>query len=737
MPITPVTCPKQPLTRDLDVEVFISRPQTELATDMTMIALLTPGVTWSDGGNDRVRYYSTLDSLASDVGVNSAAYWAGAAFFARSERPSKMCVARVFEDPTSATLRGGALTPSRLQSITSGGFDIVVDGESRRVRGLNFAGATTGAQVASVVSAALSGVIVSYDAARDGLVLATTMQGDGAALGYAESPSAASYQVATLQASGSVDTLAAVDGVANGSLAVIHNGTEYAVTGMDFSGARTPAAVAEIIEAALVAGGLYGLHVYAGDDTLIFALEGETGAGFAASPVSLAGVDLGPRLQLTAAYRPVLRNYLEAAASVPAKLTGGGGLDYGAAGIAKLGTTTLRIGGTPHTVDLSGVTSAETLQTALRASATLSALYIITVTASGITLTATDSTGYITYAANDETGSALKLSASTATDLQPVSVPAYATTDAQDVSSLLALTESLASSNTVGYTPGGLVSEAAIVAAAARCDGNAIYGWILDAQYRDTQDQKAFADWIESRDPAIFVACTNSPQAYNSADSGNIGAYCSQRGYRRTATIYHNNPQVYPDMSYLACALSVNYAQSDSAITLKFKQLTGIEPSPLTLTQLEILQSRNINAYVFIGNTAREVREGTQALDTWYTDSLVNLDNFREELQVEVYNVFLRSKKVPYTAAGQNMLVSAAAKICARYKRNGVFADRDEESLENETGFVTHPATNIQPAPVTGATASDRAQRLAPPIAITAYEAGAFHKVTLNISVFN
>lgn len=190
-------------------------------------------------------------------------------------------------------------------------------------------------------------------------------------------------------------------------------------------------------------------------------------------------------------------------------------------------------------------------------------------------------------------------------------------------------------------------------------------------------------------------------------------------------------------MSYLACALSVNYALQDSTITLKFKQLDGIEPSPLTNSEVANLESRNINCYVYIGNTAREVREGTQALDTWFTDSLVNLDNFKEELQVAVYNVFLRNKKVPYTMSGQNKLVSAAASVCRRYTSNGTFANRDIESLNNETGFETLPATDIRPAPITGAAASDRAKRLAPPIQITAYEAGAFHKVTLNVSVYN
>lgn len=732
---TPVTCPKQPLSRDLDVEVFISRPQTELATDMTMIGLLTPDVTWSDGGNDRVRFYNTLDALVGDVAVNSAAYWAGQAFFARSERPGSFCVGRVFTAPTPATLRGGPVTISQLRTVTNGGFDIDIDGQPQRVRGLNFSTASNITQAAAVVSAKMPGVQVSADSSAQGLVLKTSTTGDGAQIGYATAPSAVSYQVSTLAPVVDVDVMAAVSGVTDGALAVVYDNREYAVTGLDFTGLATVAGVASAIQAALVAGGLPGVQVVAGDNAVILSLEGPTSQGFGPCPAPLTGTDLGARLKLDAANTPKATNYVEAATAVMASLAGGTGLDYTA--LAALASTTLKLAGVDYAIDLTSVTDDATLQTALSASAPLAAKYTVTVTSGVVTLTGKTAADYITYAVDDATGQALKLTRALAASLQPVAVPAYAPDNAIDVSGLLALTQALASSNVIGYTPGDLVSEANLVATAAKCAGSAIYGWILDARYRDTQAQKDFADWIEGRNPAIFTACTNSPQAYNSADVGNIGAYAYLKGYKRTGVIYHDNPQVYPDMSYLACALSVNYAQPDSAITLKFKQLDGIEPSPLTNSQLSVLQSRNINCYVFIGNTARETREGTQALDTWYTDSLVNLDNFREDLQVEVYNVFLRSKKIPYTAGGQNMLVSAAAKICARYTRNGVFADRDVETLDNETGFETKPATNIQPAPVTGATMSDRARRLAPPIAITAYEAGAFHKITLNISVFN
>ena len=314
---------------------------------------------------------------------------------------------------------------------------------------------------------------------------------------------------------------------------------------------------------------------------------------------------------------------------------------------------------------------------------------------------------------------------------------ASAPTAGTDVSDLLGLTQESGAQLWQGYTPGDLAAEAELVAIASRCNSRPIYGWTLDSKYRDTQAQKDFADWAESKTPAYFSACTNSVTAYNTADTTNIGYYAYNKGYRRTSTIYHDNPQVYPDVSYIALALATNYSLPDSTLTMKFKQLDGIEPSVITETMLSALDSRRINCYVAIGNTSRTTREGVQGADTWFTDTLVNLDNFREELQTEVYNVFLRNRKIPYTTAGQDKLVSAAAKICRKYTTNGTFANRDTEDATTETSYSTLPATAITPVNPALSTTSDRAARIAPPIAIVAYEAGAFHKVSINVDVFS
>jgi len=305
-----------------------------------------------------------------------------------------------------------------------------------------------------------------------------------------------------------------------------------------------------------------------------------------------------------------------------------------------------------------------------------------------------------------------------------------------DVSSLLALTNDLADSNTIGYTPGDLVSEIGLIRQAAKNAGRPFYGLVIDAKYRDTQDQKNVADWAESVEPMYFSACTNSANAYDASSEANIGAYANARKYTRTSVIYYHKQQLYPDISYLALALSVNYALDDSTLTMKFKELDGFEPSPINETQLTALEHRRINCYVAIGNNSVEIREGMQSADGWFTDSRVNLDNYVNELQTEVYNVFKRNKKIPYTTPGQDKLVSAASKINRRYARNGTFAQRDIED-DSEVGFRTEPATTIIPTPVYRSTMSERADRTAPPIQIIAYEAGAMHRVSIYVNVYN
>ena len=277
------------------------------------------------------------------------------------------------------------------------------------------------------------------------------------------------------------------------------------------------------------------------------------------------------------------------------------------------------------------------------------------------------------------------------------------------------------------------IAEIALIQAASVANAKPIYGWILDASFRDTAHQVAFADWIVTQPFGVAVLVTNNVLAYSSVDVTNIAYHCLNTGNERTAVIFHESATYYPDASILSFMLAVDYTLANSTVTAKFKDLPGIPVSTLTATQLSTLESRRCNAFTLVGNGNRTFRDGVVSAVGWFLDTVINLDNFTNDMQTAVFNVFLQNNKVPYTTPGQMMLAGAATNVCEQYTNNGTFASRDVPKASGN-GYTTLPAYQIAPSPVGGASASARAARTCPPIKITAYESGAMHTVSVNVS---
>ena len=738
MPV--VSCAKTSLPRSLDVPVSLSRSVAETATDMTMMCFVTPGVAFPPG-NDRVQFFSTFDAVQGAVPENSEAIFAAQAFFNRSDRPKTMCIGRVFTNPTNGTLVSGPITLNNLASVQNGGFTISVGDASYTVANLTFGLNPTMADVTRQLNTQMS-AFANTVANDDGesLTITTKTVGDGSDISYAGTPTEFT-DVSTLLkltsttgasiengeettentpaklVSGTITDLSGLQNLTDGSFDIEVDGAKVQVRDV-----TTGASVTLVSLASILTSKMTGKATFVADTsknqliltTVSTGTASELAYAVTASPA--AGTDISALLKLTQSTATSLVQGTATNVEHPAELTSG---EITLADLYNVtdGAMTLVMNGA--TVNLYGLNFAT-----YGSSLNLNEVAQILTAAIG-------SNGLV-----EVSGQSIVISTNQKGEGVTIGY-AYSASSITDLSSILALTQSTAASRIDGYTPGGLVSEVALIQTAARCAGRSVFAWTLDRQYRDTQDQKDFADWAEAQDQAYFSACTNSVQAYNTADTTNIGFYAHNKGYIKTSVMYHNNPQVYPDVSYAALALSVNYALENSTLTMKFKQLTGIETVPLTETQLSSLKARRINTYVSMGNSSSVVREGVQSADSWFTDSHVNLSNYKEELQVEVFNVFMRNKKVKYTSAGQDLLVSAAAKINNRYIRNGTFADREEETTDNETGYTTLPACTITPAPIYSATTSERANRVAPPIAIVAYEAGAFHSVAIDVTVYN
>lgn len=289
----------------------------------------------------------------------------------------------------------------------------------------------------------------------------------------------------------------------------------------------------------------------------------------------------------------------------------------------------------------------------------------------------------------------------------------------------------------IGYTPtGSLPDELTLIQQAATASGRFVYGWALDASYRDSQSQIDAAAWALAQ-RAVMPVVSNNPLAWDPSSTTDIGPVVQATGNFRTWPIYHDNAAYYPDTALLAIMLSVDYDAKNSTITAKFKDLAGIPLVGVTVSQWLTLQSKGYNTFTLTGNTARVYREGTTGSESWFADDVTNLDNFAEDLQVNVFNCFLRNGKIPYTTQGQALLQDAIAQVCEQYVFNGTFADRQVTDLTQAAGFRTDPAYAIVPTPINLMSDADRAARIGPPFVVNCNLAGAIHTIAINVNAYS
>lgn len=320
------------------------------------------------------------------------------------------------------------------------------------------------------------------------------------------------------------------------------------------------------------------------------------------------------------------------------------------------------------------------------------------------------------------------------------STVAGTTTPVVDISAMLGLTqESGASLAASGYAAGSVAEECAANRAYIQSIGSNAYGWSLDAEYRDTQDAQDFASWVNGLGvEGVTCIVTNNPSILNASDTSNVAYICNSMNYQGVATFYHDNAQMYPDVAYLATLQSVNYSTANSVLDMKFKNLGSIPAVnlPDLNTNLSTLDNKRCNTITYWGTRdALCVRNGDQASSLWRSDLWVNICNYIAELKINVANVFLRNKKVPYTTAGQTLLTSAITKTCDAYVTNGSFADREYADSTAENGVSLAKAYTITPQPISSSTPAQRRAGIGTPYTIVLNDSGSMRSVAISVEV--
>ena len=155
----------------------------------------------------------------------------------------------------------------------------------------------------------------------------------------------------------------------------------------------------------------------------------------------------------------------------------------------------------------------------------------------------------------------------------------------------------------------------------------------------------------------------------------------------------------------------------------------------ITETQYSALKAKGYNVYTDMGGGIYTEREGSVPQSGWWMDTVINIANFVEDLGVNVYNAFLRNKKIPYTRPGQLMLVDPCKDTGEQYVYNGSFADREVQDPTQKQGISITPAVQVNPTPVSMASAGDRVSRIGPPIGMIVQDAGAIHSIAINVDL--
>lgn len=143
---------------------------------------------------ERLRLYSSIDSVAADFGTAAPEYLAAQAFFGQSPQPQICYIGRWARTATRGLLRGGVLSAqqqalSNFTVIADGGMNITIDGVVHSLSALDFSGVSNLNGVASVIQAALSpNATVTWDANNARFLVHSVTSGPASGVSFASPP---------------------------------------------------------------------------------------------------------------------------------------------------------------------------------------------------------------------------------------------------------------------------------------------------------------------------------------------------------------------------------------------------------------------------------------------------------------------------------------------------------------------------------------------------------------------
>lgn len=251
----------------------------------------------------------------------------------------------------------------------------------------------------------------------------------------------------------------------------------------------------------------------------------------------------------------------------------------------------------------------------------------------------------------------------------------------------------------------------------------------------DKTEILAIAEYVET-------APIKSVQFYTTADAdaltgadGNIFSALKALGYNKSIGIYSTTADA--AAALMGYAMGANTRLANSAYTLAYKSLVGVTVSNLTAAQVTTVKGNSGNVYINRGNTYNLFENGVVASGKFF-DEIINTDMLANDIQLGIIDLLASVAKVPQTEDGVSQIINAITGACDNAVDRGFLAPGtwNAPSFKSVlTGDMLSKGYILLADPITAQNATDRANRIAPPIYALCKLAGAIHTLKVQISV--
>ncbi|MEW2971038.1 DUF3383 family protein [Pseudomonas juntendi] len=239
----------------------------------------------------------------------------------------------------------------------------------------------------------------------------------------------------------------------------------------------------------------------------------------------------------------------------------------------------------------------------------------------------------------------------------------------------------------------------------------------------------------------FYAGTTNQADVRTPSLATDIVSKAKLQGSRRAFLLSHATAP-YAGFELAAVFSRVNFNAANSTITGEFKKLPGIVAEDLTLTAYSAMKEKGAVFYTVVETGGQEdagrvINSKSTSSFGEFIDDVFNLDGFVNSLRVNLYNALANiPTKLKQTPEGQQVLLDAAAQIGQRFIDNGYLGARRYTSDETGEEVLSDGYEILSKADdILDLTDAERSERLAAPIIMRLFRAGAIHAVDVTVNV--